>query len=88
MTVRGRSFRAGHFELRRRRKAAAVAIGRRVARRRKALGLLQSDVAGDVFTDAYISAIERGLATPSLASLLHLSTALRVRPTYFLWGIE
>lgn len=81
-------FAPRHLELRRRRKEAARRIGRRVKTRRVGLGMKQAEVADEFFSAAYISAIERGLAIPSLSSLLHLSTVLHVRPTYFLWGIQ
>lgn len=67
-------------------RAAGCYIGQRVRQRRQQLGLTQAAVAGP-FTAAYISALERGLLIPSLRAMLHLSVALKVRPTYLLWGL-
>lgn len=66
---------------------AALYVGGRIHQRRVRLGLTQSQVAEGRFTAAYISALERGLAKPSLSSLLHLAKVLRVRPAYFLEGL-
>lgn len=67
---------------------AALYVGQRINKRRLHLRLSQKDVAGERFTAAYISALERGLAKPSLSSLLHLSKVLGVRPAYFLEGLR
>ena len=84
----GRRFQAEHPDLRRRRRSASSWVGRKIASRRAQLRMTQKEVAGEVFTPAYISALERGLAAPSLASLIHLADALKVRPAYFLEGLE
>jgi transcriptional regulator with XRE-family HTH domain len=56
---------------------AALEFGVRVKARRKALGLTQSDIYKR--TDigiGYLSTIERGLANPTLDTMLKLSAAL------------
>lgn len=63
------------------------AIGMRIQRRRTKLKLTQKQVANGRYTAAYISALERGLAAPSLASMLHLAKQLSVRPAWFLEGL-
>lgn len=55
------------------------AIGARVKMLRQRRKMTQKEVAGDRFTGAYISAIERGLTHPSLSSLAFLAERLRVR---------
>lgn len=57
----------------------ARAVGERIRKARTAAGLTQDQVAGDRYTGAYISALERGLAKPSLASLAYLAARLEVR---------
>jgi transcriptional regulator with XRE-family HTH domain len=64
-----------------------ASVGLRVRRRREKLGLTQQQVAAGRYTPAYISALERGLAAPSFASMLHLSKMLKVRPAWFLEGL-
>lgn len=62
-------------------------IGRRIARRRKALGLRQTQVcemAG--INDKYLSCIERATSIPSLEVLVKLSLALDTTPDEFLIG--
>jgi len=56
--------------------ALARAIGGRIKRARSAAGLTQSALAGDRYTKAYISALEHGLAKPSMAALNYLSPRL------------
>ncbi len=46
-------------------------------------GITQRELAGDVFSRAYISQIERGLTTPSLKAINHFSMILNV-PTFHL----
>lgn len=58
--------------------ALAKRVGQRIRRARESAGLTQAQVAGDRYTAAYISALERGLAKPSLASMAFLSERLRV----------
>jgi len=56
--------------------ALAHAIGGRIKQARLASGLTQSALAGDRYTKAYISALEHGLAKPSMAALNYLSPRL------------
>jgi tetratricopeptide (TPR) repeat protein len=56
--------------------ALAHAIGDRIKRARLASGLTQSALAGDRYTKAYISALEHGLAKPSMAALNYLAPRL------------
>ncbi|HCO62363.1 MAG TPA: XRE family transcriptional regulator [Clostridiales bacterium] len=62
-------------------------IGRRIARRRKQLGLKQSEV--EELADIgykYLSNIERGISIPSIEVILRLSAALDTTPDEFLVG--
>ncbi|MBR0198994.1 MAG: helix-turn-helix transcriptional regulator [Oscillospiraceae bacterium] len=62
-------------------------IGRRIASRRKALGLKQvqvCEIAG--ISDKYLSAIERAVSIPSLEVLMRLAIALDTTPDEFLVG--
>ena len=62
-------------------------IGRRIARRRMALGLRQiqvCEIAG--INDKYLSAIERAVSIPSLEVLMRLAIALDTTPDEFLVG--
>jgi len=63
-------------------------VGARIRDARLARGMTQAELAGDRYTGAYISALERGLAKPSLASLVHLGARLDLPPAAFLLGIE
>jgi len=56
--------------------ALAQAIGSRIKERRLAAGLTQAALAGDRYTKAYISALEHGLAKPSMAALNYLAPRL------------
>lgn len=62
-------------------------IGRRIARRRKALGLKQSTVEerADIGYK-YLSSIERGLSIPSTEVIMRLAQALETTPDEFLVG--
>lgn len=62
-------------------------IGRRIARRRKELGLRQvqvCEIAG--INDKYLSCIERATSIPSLEVVVRLSLALNTTPDEFLTG--
>lgn len=59
--------------------ALAKRIGERIRIAREAAGLTQKQLAGDRFTPAYVSALERGLAKPSLASMSFLAPRLGIR---------
>lgn len=62
-------------------------IGRRIARRRKELGLRQAAVCerADI-NDKYLSCIERAKSIPSLEVLVRLAVALDTTPDEFLTG--
>ena len=62
-------------------------IGRRIARRRKALGLKQIQVCEKAgINDKYLSCIERATSIPSLEVLMKLAIALETTPDEFLIG--
>jgi tetratricopeptide (TPR) repeat protein len=54
----------------------AHAIGQRLRQARLAAGLTQQQLAGDRYTKAYISALENGIAKPSMAALNYLAPRL------------
>jgi len=62
----------------------AERIGGRLRTARLAAHLTQAQLAGDRYTKAYISALEKGIARPSMAALSYLSERLGVAPTHFL----
>ena len=53
-------------------------MGERIRQARTRAGLTQAQLAEGRYTSAYISALERGLAKPSMASLTFLSERLGV----------
>lgn len=62
-------------------------IGRRIARRRKELGLRQVQVCERAgINDKYLSCIERATSIPSLEVIMKLSIALDTTPDEFLTG--
>ena len=62
-------------------------IGKRIARRRKELGLRQTEVCERAeINDKYLSCIERATSIPSLDVVLRLSFALDTTPDEFLVG--
>lgn len=62
-------------------------IGKRIARRRKALGLTQAKVSEMVDTSTpYISNIERSISIPSTEVIMRLAIALDTTPDEFLVG--
>lgn len=62
-------------------------IGRRVARRRKELGLRQVEVCERAgINDKYLSCIERATSIPSLEVIMKLALALDTTPDEFLTG--
>lgn len=62
-------------------------IGSRIAKRRKELGLKQSEVEERAKIGyKYLSNIERGISVPSLEVILRLSIALDTTPDEFLLG--
>src|SRR5918999_2957243 len=54
----------------------AQAIGQRLRQARLAAGLTQQQLAGERYTKAYISALENGIAKPSMAALNYLAPRL------------
>jgi len=62
----------------------AARIGGRLRTARLAAHLTQAQLAGDRYTKAYISALEKGSAKPSMAALAYLSDRLSLAPTHFL----
>ncbi len=62
-------------------------IGRKIAQRRKELGLRQSQVCERAgINDKYLSCIERATSIPSLEVLMRLALALDTTPDEFLTG--
>ncbi|MGN0984377.1 MAG: helix-turn-helix domain-containing protein [Gemmiger sp.] len=62
-------------------------IGRRIARRRKALGLRQAEVGERAgISDKYLSCIERATSIPSLQVIVRLAIALDTTVDEFLFG--
>ena len=62
-------------------------IGKRIARRRKALGLKQVEVCEKAeINDKYLSCIERATSIPSLDVIMRLASALDTTPDEFLIG--
>lgn len=62
-------------------------IGRRIARRRKELGLKQTEVCERAgINDKYLSCIERATSIPSLEVVMRLALALDTTPDEFLAG--
>lgn len=62
----------------------AERIGGRIRTARQAAGLSQRQLAAGRFTGAYISALEKGIAKPSMASLAFISERLGVPIRHFL----
>ena len=67
--------------------ALTAAIGREIRRRRTAARLTQSAV-GEPFTRAFICAVERGRAMPSIASLAVILDHLGVGFDEFFRGVQ
>lgn len=62
-------------------------IGKRIAQRRKKLGLKQAEVCERAeINDKYLSCIERATSIPSLEVLMRLALALDTTPDEFLIG--
>lgn len=62
-------------------------IGRRIARRRKQLGLKQSEVEERAdLSYKYLSNIERNISIPSIEVIMRLAIALDTTPDEFLLG--
>ncbi len=64
-------------------------IGRRMAKRRKELGLKQYEICEMIDVNyKYISNLETGRSAPSLEVVMALCEALKTTPDYLLLGIE
>lgn len=62
-------------------------IGKRIARRRRELGLTQAKVEEKVdIAYKYLSSIERGISIPSTEVIMRLAIALETTPDEFLVG--
>lgn len=62
-------------------------IGKRIARRRKQLGLKQSEVEEKAdLSYKYLSNIERSISIPSIEVIMRLALALETTPDEFLVG--
>lgn len=62
-------------------------IGKRIAKRRKELGLKQAEVCERAgINDKYLSCIERATSIPSVEVIMKLSIALETTPDTFLTG--
>jgi tetratricopeptide (TPR) repeat protein len=59
-------------------------IGGRLREARQRAGLTQQQLAGERYTKAYISALETGIARPSMVALSYLSERLGLSPSHFL----
>ena len=63
------------------------AIGKRIARRRRELGLTQAAVEERAdLGEKYLSSIERGISIPSTEVIMRLAAALETTPDTFLVG--
>ena len=64
-------------------------IGKRIARRRKELGLKQSQLSEKVgISDPYMSNIECATSNPSTQVIMRLAQALDTPPAEFLLGVR
>ncbi|HEX6139894.1 MAG TPA: helix-turn-helix transcriptional regulator, partial [Candidatus Limnocylindria bacterium] len=64
--------------------ALARQIGGRIREARRRAGLTQQQLAGERYTKAYVSALETGIARPSMVALSYLSERLGLPPSHFL----
>jgi len=62
----------------------AVQIGQRIRDARHRAGLTQQQLAGDRYTKAYVSALETGIARPSMVALRYLSERLGLPASHFI----
>src|SRR5512134_9383 len=62
----------------------AVRIGQRIRDARHRAGLTQQQLAGDRYTKAYVSALETGIARPSMVALSFLSERLGLPASHFI----
>jgi transcriptional regulator with XRE-family HTH domain len=59
-------------------------IGHRLREARQRAGLTQQQLAGDRYTKAYVSALETGIARPSMVALTYLAGRLNLPASHFL----
>ncbi len=64
--------------------ALAHRIGARIREARHRAGLTQQQLAGDRYTKAYVSALETGIARPSMIALRYLSDRLGLPASHFI----
>src|SRR5919109_3711638 len=64
--------------------ALAKRIGVRIREARHRAGLTQQQLAGERYTKAYVSALETGIARPSMVALSYLSDRLGLPASHFL----
>jgi transcriptional regulator with XRE-family HTH domain len=64
--------------------ALAQSIGERIRTARHRAGLTQQQLAEGRYTKAYVSALEKGLAKPSMAALTFFADRLGLPPSHFL----
>ena len=62
----------------------AQRIGHRIREARLRAGLTQQQLAGDRYTKAYVSALETGIARPSMVALSYLSGRLSLPASHFI----
>lgn len=65
-------------------RALAQQIGARIREARKRSNLTQQQLAGERYTKAYVSALETGIARPSMVALRYLAERLSLPPSHFL----
>ena len=59
-------------------------IGQRIREARHRAGFTQQQLAGDRYTKAYVSALETGIARPSMVALNHIALRLNLPPSHFI----
>ena len=59
-------------------------IGQRLREARQRAGLTQQQLAGERYTKAYVSALETGIARPSMVALAFLSERLGLPASHFI----
>jgi transcriptional regulator with XRE-family HTH domain len=59
-------------------------IGARIREARHRAGLTQQQLAGDRYTKAYVSALETGIARPSMVALNHIAARLNLPASHFI----
>jgi transcriptional regulator with XRE-family HTH domain len=64
--------------------ALAFRIGERIREARHRAALTQQQLAGERYTKAYISALETGIARPSMVALSYIAQRLGLPPSHFL----